>query len=80
MIGLVLRKETIKEKVVSGAPEYNKVIDEVLAKFPGHDKLAKPILEAVDSKLERQPDFSKDLKFRTSPESLLTPLELLYDL
>ena len=50
------------------------------AKFPGHDKLAKAILEAVDSKLKRQPDFSKDLKFRTSRESPLTPLELLYDL
>lgn len=56
------------------------MIDEVLAKFPGHGKLAKAILEAVDSKLERQPDFSKDLKFRTSPESPLTPLEFLYDL
>ena len=44
------------------APDYVTMVDEVLAKFPEHEKLAKAMLNAVDSKLNSQPDFSADLE------------------
>ena len=44
------------------APDYDTMVDEVLAKFPDHEKLAKAMLNAVDSKLNSQPDFSADLE------------------
>ena len=44
------------------APDCVTMVDEVLAKFPEHEKLAKAMLNAVDSKLNSQPDFSADLE------------------
>ena len=44
------------------APDYDTMVDKVLAKFPEHEKLAKAMLNAVDSKLNSQPDFSADLE------------------
>ena len=41
------------------APDYDTMVDKVLAKVSEHEKLAKAMLNAVDSKLNSQPDFSK---------------------
>lgn len=43
------------------APDYDTMVDKVLAKVE-HEKLAKAMLNAVDSKLNSQPDFSADLE------------------
>jgi len=41
---------------------YDTLLDDVLKPFLDHDKLATSMLEAVDSNLDKQPDFSTDLK------------------
>ena len=43
-------------------PTYDTMVDEVLSKFYDQKKLAKAILNAYDSKLNSQPNFSEDLK------------------
>ena len=48
-------------------PDYNTMIDEVLAKFPQHGKLAKTMLKAVDSTLNNQPHFEAELKIPDKP-------------
>ena len=60
---------TTKRSTTSGpwAPDYDTMVDEVLAKFPEHEKLAKAMLNAVESKLNSQPDFSVDLKISGKP-------------
>ena len=44
------------------APDYVTMVDEVLANFPDQKKIAKAMLNAVDSKLNRQPNFSEGLE------------------
>ena len=44
------------------AASYDTLLDDVLKPFPDHNKLAKSMLKAVDSNLDKQPDFSTDLK------------------
>ena len=44
------------------------MIDEVLARFPQHKKLAEAILKAVDGTLNSQPDFAADLKIPDKPK------------
>ena len=44
------------------APNYVTMVDEVLDNFPDHEKLAKAMLNAVDGKLNSQPNFSEDLE------------------
>ena len=50
-------------------PSYDIMINKVLKEFPNHQNLAKTILEALDSKLNAQPNFQEDLKVTNTDDS-----------
>lgn len=63
------------------AASYDTLLDDVLKTFPDHNKLAKSMLKAVDSNLDKQPDFSTDLeipgKARKTADSTRAAVEFL---
>ena len=52
------------------APTYDIMVNKVLKEFPNHKNLAITILTAVDSKLNAQPNFEKDLRVTNADDSL----------
>ena len=51
-----------KGKSTTWGPDYDTMVDKVLKKFPQQKKLATAMVESVDHDLNKQPDFSTDLK------------------